>query len=748
MRIESAKITARKHVHINGLGSRIALLAVFSAFSIAGIGIATALDMRQAVIRDAEAAAQRLAPVVQLASRGFIDDAKHALDEISPAAAGGKNCTANATDILKRNANVLAVGFATPTGVVTCSASQGMLLVTGRDFLRRTLASRTFAMGDYTYEAGLGKPTLGFAQPVMAGNDVAGVAFVIVSVNDLAQAETLESLPSGAVFGIIDARTVSILRGPEKDKWVGKELPESDLSVEIMSRKTGSVTLSGEDGVSRLYAFVPLAGIGSPSGYVYVGIPSDLAFTAVRNAAYRSGAIAFPLGVLALWASLTLGDLLILRRIRKLVDAMRSVAVGDGGSSDDVPGGMGELDELTTIFERMHGKLIDTMSNTDQKVLTRTADLEFGKGMAELEKARTEALIASIGEGVVATDKEGRIIFINQEAERATGWIAPELVGKKEQDVIQFLDADGKLIDPELRPARIALKTGERSVLAAFPKPYSLVCKDGTKFPVNVTVSPVAFGKDIIGAIEVIRDITDEAEFDKRKTEFISIASHQLRTPLAATKWLTDMLRKGDLGALQPKQQEMVDKLFIANERMVVLVNELLNVSRLESGVAKPSPTPTNLVEMIDSVITEALPLLAAKKQTAVFDKKPQSNAMIDAFLMREVVANLVSNASKYSKDGGAVTVAIEQRGNELVVSIKDDGIGIPKADQNQLFKKFFRAGNALKSAVQGTGLGLYFVKSVVEMSGGKIWFTSEEQKGTTFFFTVPVAVAAPDQKV
>ncbi len=748
MRIESAKVTARRHVHIHGLGSRIALLAVFSAFSIAGIAVGAALDVRRAVIADAESAAQRLAPVVDLASRGFIDDAKRALDEVSAAASDGKNCTAAANDVLKREGKVLAVGFATPTGIVTCGASQGTVVLAERAFFRRALASRAFSMGDYTYENVLGKPTVGFAQPVMSGPDVAGAVFVIVNVHDLDTAEMLASLPAGSVFGIIDARTVAVLRGPDKDKWTGKELKESDLATDILSRKTGTATRTGDDGTERLYAFAPLARVASPSGYVYVGVPRSLALASVRSAAYRAAAIAFPLGLLALWATLTLGDLLILRRIRKLVEAMRGVAVGDGGSADDIPGGMGELDELAAIFERMHRKLIDTMSNTDQKVLTRTADLEFNKGMAELEKARTEALIASIGEGVIATDKEGRIIFINQEAEQAMGWIAPELVGQKEQDVIKFVDADGKQMDPELRPARIALKTGEKSVLAPFPKPYSLICKDGTSYPVNVTVSPVAFGKDIIGAIEVIRDITDEAEFDKRKTEFISIASHQLRTPLAATKWLTDMLRKGDVGALQPKQQELADKLFTANERMVVLVNELLNVSRLDAGVSKPSPEPTDFVALMDAVLTEAAPLFAAKKQTLVFDKKSLPKASVDPMLVREAVANVVSNAIKYSREGGMVTVAIELRGDSLLTSVKDDGIGIPKADQNQLFKKFFRAGNALKSAVQGTGLGLYFVKSVIELSGGKIWFTSEEQKGTTFFFTVPVAAAAPRKNV
>lgn len=475
---------------------------------------------------------------------------------------------------------------------------------------------------------------------------------------------------------------------------------------------------------------------------LYKAVQNSVAGKALEAEVIRAGVIGGFLLIVALWLSLTVADMLVLRRVRRMVEKIRAVAFGDTTDVNQIPGGMGELDELTFLFDKMRNRMVEASSATDEKVRSRTADLEFNKGMAEFEQARTEALISSIGEAVIATDKEGRIIFINQETSHAMGWTAADLVGKKEEAVIVINDEKDNPLPPDKRPVGIALSTGSKSVITPLPKPHSMVRKDGSTYPVQVTVTPVVSGTNIIGAIEVIRDVTDEVELDRRKTEFISIASHQLRSPLAATKWLSDMLRNGDLGALQPKQQEIADKLFEANERMVVLVNELLNVSRLDSGVSKPTPKMIDGSKLLESVLSDTLPLLTAKKQKFAYDKPALPQAYVDELLIREVLVNLVSNASKYSPDQSTITVTAVEQDGMLQVGIRDEGIGIPKSDQNQLFKKFFRAGNALKSAVQGTGLGLYFVKSIVEMSGGQIWYDSEENKGTTFYVTLPLSAA------
>lgn len=735
----------RERVFIRGLAGRVALLVLFSSLAIAGIAVGAAVDLRGAIVADAEASASRLTAVARLVEQGFVVDAERMLGSVG-ALRGNSGCDAALAAVLARDPRFLAAGIADPDGDVLCAAPSVPGGVAERTYVRRALSQKAFAMGDYAVDDVADRPTLGFAMPIMDDGQVVAVTFAVMDVRGIGDGGLRAALPPESAFGVVDGRAVMILRHPEPDRWAGQPLPESGLAAEMLSRKEGVARIEGFDGVSRLYAFSRLHGLASPGAYVYVGVPSSVAYAGVQAAAFRAMIVAAFLAAIALWAAFTLGDILILRRIRKMVGTMRHIVLGELDERGDLPRGLGELDELTNIFDLITVRLKEAYSRTEEKVKTRTVELEFNKGMAELEKARIEALLASIGEGVVATDKDGKIMFTNDEAAKATGWTVEEIVGKPEASVFAFQDDKGEPMPSDERPAHVAFTTGKKQFLGLHPKPHFLVRKDKSTFPVQVTVSPVNFEGNTIGTIEVIRDVTDEAEFDRRKSEFISIASHQLRSPLSATKWLSDMLRKGDLGPLQPKQQEIADKLFEANERMVVLVNELLNVSRLDSGVTKLTPQPTDMAKLLDGIMTDTMALLSAKKQTFVYDKRALPTVMVDSLHIREVITNIISNASKYSPEGGRVTIVAEKRGSDFYLAVKDDGIGIPKSDQNQMFKKFFRAENALKSAVQGTGLGLYFCKSIVELSGGKIWFESEVNKGTTFIITLPIeGVAQPD---
>lgn len=556
-------------------------------------------------------------------------------------------------------------------------------------------------------------------------------------------AKSLEELPAGAEWGVIDTTGKVVERVPDKDEYTGTMLPEEDLKNEIISAKQGSFETTGRDGISRLYSFVRFGGADLSERYAYLGIPSTDAFAKTRAVEARLVLVSVLSTLLVVFAALALADLIIVRRVKRNMDALRQIAVGDLGAHKALMYGFGEMDDINTLFDTMVTKLKTAYMNTDQQVRAKTAEWEIKQGLTELEKARDEALLSSIGEGVVYVDSEGRIGLINSAAERIMGFGQDEVMGAPLSSVYRLEDEKKKLIDADKRPANVAMNTGKTVETPMHPKPYYYVRKDKTRFPVHINVRPVSLHGDIIGAIAVFQDVTDEMEFDQRKSEFISIASHQLRSPLSATKWLSDMLRQGDAGKLLPKQQELADKLFEANERMVVMVNDLLNVSRIESGVIKPTLTPTDLTKLVNEVLSDTAPLLIQKKQLLVKNIAKLPPVLADALLTREVFANFISNASKYSPDGGTVTVSLEQKGNEAVVVVKDTGIGIPKKDHGQMFKKFFRAENAAKSTVQGTGLGLYVCKSIIELSGGKIWFDSDEGKGTTFYFTLPMAPAA-----
>lgn len=736
---EAPKEEKPERVFLHTLSGRVALLSLFSAFAVAGIAAGAALDLRRAVMADADLSARRLAAVSEVVERGFVDDAKAALARASalrpqPSA----ECEAAMAAVLAGDKRLAAIGLASPSGSVLCAAPAGQKTFADRS-LARAVAAKAFAMGDYAFDAAADRPTVAFALPADGA-----VAFAVLDVRALADDGLESAFPPDTAYGVVDGRGVMLLRHPEPDRWAGKPLLETALTSEMLSRKEGAVRLAGEDGVERVYAFRRMDGIAAPSAYAYVGVPTAAAQANLGDAAWRAAVVAVFLLIVALWATMTLGDMLIARRVRMLVTTMRHFVLGEAAERQELPKGMGELDDLAELFELITTRLREAYGKTEETIKARTIALEFNKGMTELERARLEALLASIGEGVVAADKEGKVIFINHEAVKACYWTG-DLVGKSVYDVLRLVDEKGEVVPLAERPANIALTTGKKVITQSVPKPYYLERNDKTTFPAKITATPVMLNDEVIGVIAVLRDVTDEVEFDRRKSEFISIASHQLRSPLAATKWLSDMLRKGDVGALQPKQQELADKLFDANERMVVLVNELLNVARIDSGATKLTPQPTDVGKLVEGVMTDTTPLLSAKKQTWAYEKKPLPTLTIDGMLVREVIANLISNASKYSPEGAVVTMIAEVRGEEVYIALKDQGIGIPKADQTQMFRKFFRAGNALKSAVTGTGLGLYFCKQVIELSGGRIWFESEENKGTTFIVTLPLKpVAAP----
>lgn len=235
-------------------------------------------------------------------------------------------------------------------------------------------------------------------------------------------------------------------------------------------------------------------------------------------------------------------------------------------------------------------------------------------------------------------------------------------------------------------------------------------------------------------------DITHEKEVDRMKTEFISLASHQLRTPLSAMKWFGEMLVKGDAGALNPEQKAYAENILASNKRMIELVNDLLNISRIESGRIIIDPELVRLQDVIDEVINETKIKTNARKQHVVLNiQSDLPEVSLDKKLIREVYANLITNASKYTPDEGEIRISVSIKGDDLVSIVGDTGYGIEEKDKEKIFSKFFRGQKTSKLDTDGNGLGLYLVKAIVDSSGGKIWFESHEGTGTTFTFTVPI---------
>lgn len=233
-----------------------------------------------------------------------------------------------------------------------------------------------------------------------------------------------------------------------------------------------------------------------------------------------------------------------------------------------------------------------------------------------------------------------------------------------------------------------------------------------------------------------------EQAISQIKSEFISLAAHQLRTPLSAMKWALRMVIDGDMGKINRKQRDFLEKSYQTNERMIGLINDLLDVARIEEGKFGYIFDFSDLGTIIESVIGEQN-ISAQRKNIKIIFRQPAKmfpKIKIDSSKIKVALGNLLENAILYTLPGGLVEISIETFGkNYLKVVIKDTGVGIPKHQIPRLFSKFFRGGNVVLMQTEGSGLGLFIVKNIIQRHGGKIWLESEEGKGTTVHFTLPL---------
>lgn len=349
------------------------------------------------------------------------------------------------------------------------------------------------------------------------------------------------------------------------------------------------------------------------------------------------------------------------------------------------------------------------------------------------EQARSDALFTSMGDGAIATDENGVISRINNVALAMLGYERDEVIGQWFPRFIVAYDQYGAPLDAIDRPITRAFINGT----AVSDKSYYKT-KSGTLLPVSLTVSPVILNNRPIGAIEVIRDITAESEIDRMKSEFIALASHQLRTPLSAINTYAHMLRDGFHGELNQGQNEFMTTILSSINRMNELINTLLSVSRIESGTIEIKPSHINVSTLTYEVLAEIQPLLDRKNIAFDTSFPAKCELISDPILLKEVILNLLSNAAKYTPAGGSITIKARNHRELMAVSVIDTGYGIPAAQQKQVFSRFFRAGNIQHEESVGTGLGLYMVKQTVENLGGSIKFKSIEGIGSTFTFKVP----------
>lgn len=401
-------------------------------------------------------------------------------------------------------------------------------------------------------------------------------------------------------------------------------------------------------------------------------------------------------------------------------------------------------------IKNKQGKTVGMSASFRDVTLLKNQAEKIAKQLIEVErqKNRWEAVFGNVEEGVLIMDKELRIINANAACELMSGYTEKEMVGRKYYDVFGCHDRSGSYF-PEFDPLSKVLTTKE-----AIPYDEHLHGgKNGDGRWVGVSYTPIVNESgDIEQIISVIRDITAIKELEKAKSEFVSVASHELRTPLTVVNGYLSLLLSGDLGkfddpGFQANFRLVLDKVYDETRRLTKLVEELLNVSRIEDGRIKLALRKVSMVETINEVVKE-FKVLAEEKNIRLQVKENLSGAesfyvMADKDKLKQVLVNLIDNAIKYTDADGKVTVECFTKNSLLYTQVKDTGIGIPPNILPRVFEKFQQGGGSsyLKEN-KGTGLGLFVVKSLVELHQGKIWVDSTVGQGTKFTFTLPLVAA------
>jgi len=398
-------------------------------------------------------------------------------------------------------------------------------------------------------------------------------------------------------------------------------------------------------------------------------------------------------------------------------------------------------------FAVKHHKHKDTATN--KKLVTSLHD----------EKIKSDIILSSIEDGVVFVDEQGTIQLFNPGAAAITGWGQEEAQGLDWKSVFNFINSKGEPIDAAETPFARALQTGQ----TIRDNSANLNSKSNLTIATSFSVSPIISDAEVSGLVGIFRDVSKERQEESQRAEFISTASHEMRTPVAAIEGYLSLALNEKVATIDARAKDFLQKAHASTKHLGELFQDLLTSAKAEDGRLTNHPEVVEMGEFMEQ-LTNDLHFAAQKKNLAVdfmignnsiidastMDAsspvkfgggervvRPLYYALIDPDRMREVVTNLFDNACKYSDQG---KISLGLTGNDSVVQlyIRDTGHGIPPEDIAHLFQKFYRVDNSATRTIGGTGLGLFICRKIVELYHGRIWVESELGKGSTFYINLP----------
>lgn len=449
---------------------------------------------------------------------------------------------------------------------------------------------------------------------------------------------------------------------------------------------------------------------------------------------------------IVLLVALTLFLLLLNRQVitpvRSLADAIqlfrrgeRQVRVGDFSNPE-----MGALaqsyNEMAASLESMYESLETQVEERTKSLGVAIESLEKEKAFSQQQLLLIRTLVDSLPLAVmVAEAPSGNLRFTNKVGRETIGLDDREaLSGKWHSWADKIVKADGKPYPHDNIPLHITLKTGK----PATRDDLVLVTPNGKRMYLRSASAPVLDenGK-MTSVVSVVQDFTKEKESERAKTEFVSLASHQLRTPLSAMKWTIELMLEKK--RISKSEKERMENLAASTERLIGLVNDLLNVSRIESGKALGAKMKSDLVQLTSSTVEILREAARKKKQNLSFETSlKEAPADIIPTMHTQAVQNLIANAINYSPEKAKIDVSLSIEGGDYLIKIQNTGGFISQEDSLHIFEKFYRGVDSQRVRAEGSGLGLYITKASVETNGGQVWFESSKDNGTTFYFTVP----------
>jgi PAS domain S-box-containing protein len=340
-----------------------------------------------------------------------------------------------------------------------------------------------------------------------------------------------------------------------------------------------------------------------------------------------------------------------------------------------------------------------------------------------LERERSVAILANIADGIVAVDRQGRVVLWNEAAERITGVRATDAIGRSTEQILQRTLASGD--DSDRGDRLLAIRRGDEDVWLSLTE---AIMRD----PAGA----------VAGRIFAFRDISAERVVEQMKSDFVTAVSHELRTPLTSIYGFAETLLRQDVLFGEEERKTFLGYIASESDRLTTIVDQLLNVARLDTGDLQVNLAPTDVRAVVSDVIQTAAQAPTANGHDFVVDLPDQPlDAEADSDKLRQILANLVDNAVKFSPDGGRVTVAARVYDEVVEVKVVDEGIGIPEEEQRRIFTKFYRGESMARDpSTTGTGLGLFIAHGLVSAMGGRMWVDSREGAGSSFAFELPLA--------